>query len=39
MSAPAVNEYAAGSLAPEWSTFHIANNLGVTCTAGVTGSF
>lgn len=25
--------------APEWSTFHIANNLGVTYTAGVTGSF
>ena len=25
--------------APEWSTFHISNNLGVTYTAGVTGSF
>jgi len=25
--------------APQWSTFHIANNLGVTYTAGVTGSF
>jgi TonB-dependent receptor len=25
--------------APEWSTFHIANNLGVTYTAGMTGSF
>jgi TonB-dependent receptor len=25
--------------APEWSTFHIANNLGVTYTAGITGSF
>ena len=24
---------------PEWSTFQIANNLGVTYTAGVTGSF
>lgn len=25
--------------APEWTTFHIANNLGVTYTAGITGSF
>lgn len=25
--------------APEWSTFHVANNLGVTYTAGITGSF
>jgi TonB-dependent receptor len=25
--------------APEWSTFHISNNLGVTYTAGVTGAF
>jgi TonB-dependent receptor len=25
--------------APSWSNFHIANNLGVTYTAGVTGSF
>ena len=25
--------------APGWSTFHISNNLGVTYTAGVTGSF
>ncbi|MDO8540220.1 MAG: hypothetical protein Q7S40_07215 [Opitutaceae bacterium] len=25
--------------APHWSSFHIANNLGVTYTAGVTGSF
>ncbi len=24
---------------PEWSTFQVANNLGVTYTVGVTGSF